>query len=70
MDNAVFVLRGLMVSTPFHARLADVGPEAPALIDFIMSKGCPVSASLTDADKALLLRIKQDAINQAEQPRR
>jgi hypothetical protein len=26
-----------------------------------MSKDCPVSASLTDDDKAKLLRIKQDA---------
>jgi len=43
-------------------RIAAVGLEAPALIDFIMSKDCPISASLTDADKAKLLRIKQDAI--------
>jgi len=31
------------------------------LIDFITSKDCPVSASLTDADKAKLLRIKEEA---------
>jgi len=30
-------------------RLADTGREAPALIDFIMSKYCPVSAVLSDA---------------------
>ena len=30
-----------------------------------MSKDCPVSASLTAADKARLLRIKQDAIEKA-----
>jgi hypothetical protein len=42
--------------------LEAAGPEAPALIDFILSKDCPVSAALTDADKAQLLRIKQDAI--------
>jgi hypothetical protein len=30
-------------------------------VDFIMSKDCPVSASLTDADKARLLQVKQDA---------
>jgi hypothetical protein len=35
--------------------------EAPALIDFIMSKDCPVAAALTDDDKANLLKIKQDA---------
>jgi hypothetical protein len=34
----------------------------PDLVDFIMSKDCLVSASLTDADKARLLRIKQDAL--------
>jgi hypothetical protein len=27
----------------------------------MMSKPCPVSASLTDGDKAQLLQIKQDA---------
>ena len=48
-------------------RLAAAGPEAPALIDFIMSKDCPVSASLTDADKARLLQIKRDAIKEAGQ---
>jgi hypothetical protein len=35
--------------------------EAPALVDFILSKQCPVSAALTDDDKAHLLKIKQDA---------
>ena len=62
-DDAVYVLRGLLRdSPPFHSRLAAAGPEAPALIDFIINKDCPVSASLTDDDKADLLRIKQDAI--------
>ena len=42
-------------------RLAATGPEAPVLVDFITSKDCPVSASLTDADKAELLRIKEEA---------
>ena len=31
-------------------------------VDFITSKDCPVSAMLTDDDKASLLRMKQDAI--------
>jgi len=61
IDNEAFALRGLMSSSLFKARLVDAGPEAPALIDFIMSKDCPVSASLTDADKAKLLSIKQEA---------
>ena len=58
--DAIYVLRGL----GFRDRLAGTGPEAPALADFIMSKesrDCPVSALLTDADKAELIRIKQDA---------
>ena len=44
------------------SRLAATGPEAPALLDFIMSKDCPVSVSLTDVDKADLLRIKQAGV--------
>jgi hypothetical protein len=44
------------LETPF--RLQVVGPEAPALIDFIMAKDCSVSASLTEADKARLLQVK------------
>ena len=53
-------MRGVSHGGPF-SRLAATGPEAPGLIDFIMSPACPVSASLTDADKSRLLRIKQDA---------
>jgi uncharacterized protein YjbI with pentapeptide repeats len=63
-DQALYVLRGLLrfdVSSE-PSRLAAAGPEAPALVDFIMSKDCPVSASLTDADMADLLRIKQETI--------
>jgi uncharacterized protein YjbI with pentapeptide repeats len=62
-DDAAYVLRGLQS----NGQLAAAGPEAPALIDFIMSKDCPVSASLTDADKANLLRIKQHVIKEAGQ---
>ena len=59
--DAVYVLRGVLG----NGRLTAVGPEAPALVDFIMSKECPVSASLTDADKATLLQIKRDATKEA-----
>ena len=41
--------------------LTETGREAPALVDFIISKDCPVSASLTVDDKAKLLKIKQNA---------
>ena len=72
-DQTNYVLRGLIA----NERLRAVHSQAPALVYFIMSednKGpldfitgkdsqkCPVSASLTDSDKAKLLRIKQDAI--------
>ena len=56
-DNRAHVLGGLLT----NGRLAAAGPESPAVVDFIASKECPVSASLTDADKAKLLRIKQEA---------
>jgi hypothetical protein len=55
--NAIHVLRGTIES----GRLSATGPEAPALVHFIMRKDCPVSASLTVDDKAKLLKIKQDA---------
>jgi uncharacterized protein YjbI with pentapeptide repeats len=60
--DAVHVLHGIEEKSPYNfplSRLAAAGPEAPALVDFIMSKDCPVSASLTDADRAKLLQIKQ-----------
>jgi uncharacterized protein YjbI with pentapeptide repeats len=60
-DDAAYVLRGLLYEIQIGSnRLTAAGPEAPALVDFIMSKDCPLSASLTDAGKAKLLRIKQD----------
>ena len=52
-DNAIYVVRGLLTSRTFSY----VGFEMPTLVDFIVSKDCLVSASLTDADKAALLRI-------------
>jgi hypothetical protein len=55
--NAIYILRGTMKSD----RLAETGREAPALVDFVLSKDCPVSTALTGDDKAKLLKIKQDA---------
>ncbi|MGH6842600.1 MAG: hypothetical protein ACREDV_10995 [Methylocella sp.] len=49
-------------------RLAATGREAPALVDFIMSKDCPVSAALTGDDKARLLQIKQNEEKLAPPP--
>ena len=51
-----------------HSRLFALGPEAPALIDFIMSPSCPVSASLTNVDRGELVGIKQAMVgNPAKQ---
>ncbi len=62
-DNALYVLRGLITTSQFSSksRLGAAGSEAPTVVDFIVSKDCPVSASLTDADKEKLLSIKQHA---------
>jgi uncharacterized protein YjbI with pentapeptide repeats len=56
--NVIYVVRGL----GFQARLSAAGAGGAALINDITSKDskdCPVSASLTDADRANLLRVKQ-----------
>jgi hypothetical protein len=58
-EDAIYVLRGL--GSPLNSVFAQTGAEAPALVGFIMGKDCPVSAALTDADRARLLQIKQAA---------
>jgi len=64
-DNALHVLHGLShEDASGRSRLSAAGSEAP-LVKFIMGKECPASASLTDADRAALLRIEQDAIKRA-----
>ena len=68
VENNHFILRGLMASTLLGSRLEGAGLEAPDLIDFIMGGHCPVSASLTNAEKARLLQIKQDAIEKRGHP--
>ena len=57
--NAIYILRGTMKSD----RLALTGREAPALVDYIMGKDCPVSTSLTDDDKAKLLKSSNSEKN-------
>jgi hypothetical protein len=64
-DEAIHVVRG----EGFQARLSAAGAAASDLIDDLTnkdSKDCPVSASLTDEDRARL-RIKLDAIKKAGQ---
>ncbi len=66
-DDAVYVLRGLLANDRLEAAVSEV----PRLVDDIIgadkSTDCPVSASLTEADKASLLQIKRDAIKEAGQ---
>ncbi len=56
--DAIQILRG--VSN--NGRRAAAGREGPALIDAIIKgDNCPVSAALTEAEKARLLEIKKEA---------
>jgi uncharacterized protein YjbI with pentapeptide repeats len=61
--DAIHILRGTITSTGTSSRLAWAGCEAPTLVDSIVRpktvEDCPVSASLTNDDKAKLLQIKQ-----------
>ena len=59
-ENNVYIVRGY----GFRHRLQAAGAAASGLIDDLVnkdSKDCPVSAALTDADKAKLLRLKNEA---------
>ncbi len=65
-ENAIYVVRG----GGFQSRLGAAGDEGAKLIVFITNKDnkdCPVSALLTDADRAKLLQIKQQ-IEKAPKP--
>jgi hypothetical protein len=64
-DDAIYVLNRLPISP--SDRLLATAQETPKLIDFILSRDCPVSAALTDTDKGELLQIKQNAVERAEQ---
>jgi len=75
--DAIHVLRGIMTEafdenyklSRSMSRLAATAPEAPALIDHIISKDCPVSAALTREDKDALLEIKQQAQAKTAKPK-
>jgi uncharacterized protein YjbI with pentapeptide repeats len=59
-ENEAFVVRTVSKS---GQQLQRAGPAASGLIEKLLSKNsndCPVAASLTDADRATLLRIKQE----------
>ena len=67
-DDAIFVLRGISADgLLISSRLSSAGREATVLIDEIIrgenSENCPVFADVTDADKAKLLRIRNEVEN-------
>jgi uncharacterized protein YjbI with pentapeptide repeats len=51
--DAIHILRGLLR----NERIKETGAAAPALVRRIMSEDCPVSAALTDDDKAKLRAV-------------
>ena len=74
-ENAIFLVRpgaGLKVEDlAIIGRLRQAGAGAPGLIAELLSKdssSCPLAASLTDADRATLLRIKQEITSVAYAP--
>jgi uncharacterized protein YjbI with pentapeptide repeats len=75
--NMIYALRGIVhaqrdvskdlpIATGFinSDRLSATGPHADNLVDFLMSKDCPISGSLSDEDKGRLLQIKREAEKQ------
>jgi hypothetical protein len=67
VENSLFALRQMTSPQrnqilPAVLEVRAIDDFVPDLVDFIMSKDCLVSASLTDVDKARLLRIKRQAL--------
>jgi uncharacterized protein YjbI with pentapeptide repeats len=56
-ENARYIVRGLWV----NGRIKDTGDLAPCLVEAILKPDCPVSAALTDFDKAALKKIAKEA---------
>jgi uncharacterized protein YjbI with pentapeptide repeats len=56
-ENAPYIVRGLVT----HGRIKDTGARAPALVEAVLKPDCPVSAALTEADKAALKKIAKEA---------
>jgi hypothetical protein len=64
--ETIYILRGVMTSvwgaSIFELNLLllrELAGEAPALVDFVESKECPVAASLTEIDKSMLRSIRE-----------
>ena len=56
-EDALYVVRGLIA----NGRIKDTRAEATGLVKAILKADCPVSAALTEADKAALNRIAEVA---------
>jgi len=63
--DAIYILRGITSQHRF-VWFAETRREGTALVDFIMSKDCPVSASLTDDDKSRLVTMRLMTIKRDE----
>jgi pentapeptide repeat protein len=67
--DAVYIVRGLIgfefwgstLSIITLSIIKDTGAQAPGLVEAILKPDCPVSAALTDADKAALEKLKKEA---------
>jgi hypothetical protein len=55
--DARYVVRGLVS----YERIKDTGVEAERLVEVILKPDCPVSAALTETDKAALKKIAKEA---------
>ncbi|MDQ6702265.1 MAG: pentapeptide repeat-containing protein [Pseudomonadota bacterium] len=55
--NALHIVRGLIA----NQRIRETGGQAPGLAEAILKRDCPVSAALTEADKAALKEIAKKA---------
>ncbi|MDQ6870236.1 MAG: pentapeptide repeat-containing protein, partial [Pseudomonadota bacterium] len=55
--DARYVVRGLVT----HGRIKETGAQADRLVEAILKPDCPVSVSLTEADKAALKGIAKEA---------
>jgi Pentapeptide repeats (8 copies) len=55
-ESAPYIVRGIIANDRFK----DTGAQAPGLVEAILKPDCPVSAALTDADKAALKKLAKD----------
>jgi hypothetical protein len=59
-----YIVRGIIDSD----RITDTGAQAPGLVEAILKPECPVFAALTDADKAALKKLAEEAHAPASKP--